>query len=156
MMGKSYPPTFTLFQRASSGSSCSAVFNESIGIASLILVAIVAIAGLFGISMISAISWRPILALMAMGIIGITFIGVLFFKANFNLVIFASIVSISIVFITEVSLPVIVGAGMVLGAVWYLKLLKSQPLMFALLVMGGLVIMLAGKYMVLIPMGMIP
>ena len=126
------------------------------GFFGLIPLAIVAILAFFGIGMVASISWRPVLAIMAMGIIGIAFIGVVFFKANFNMVIFASIISISIVFIAEISLPVIVGAGMVLGAVWYMKMLKTKPLMFALLVIGGLVVMLAGKYMILVPLGVLP
>ena len=126
------------------------------GIATIIVVAIALIAGLFLFSAAAAINWQFILAVMAMGVIGIAFIGVVFFKADFKLVIMAALVSLAIVFIVEVSFPVIVGGLIALGAVWHLKLLSKRPLILVSLVAAGLLVMLLGYHFVLIPLGVYP
>ena len=126
------------------------------GIATIIVVAIALIAGLFFFSAAAAINWQFILAVMAMGIIGISFIGVIFFRANFKLVIMAALVSLAIVFIVEVSFPVIVGGLIALGAVWHLKLLSKRPLILVSLVAAGLLVMLLGYHFVMIPLGVYP
>ena len=145
MKGKLRPPTFTLFSRASGGFSDNVTSDDDCGIASLILVVIIAIAGLLGISFVSAFSWKPILAVFAAGIVAMAFAGVLFFKADFKFVMLAIASAVGIVFILEVSFPVIIGGVVILAAVWNLKLLTKKPILLGALVLLGLAMMLLVK-----------
>ena len=121
------------------------------------LLIILGIVAIFGFGAASAINWRFLLAVMAMGVVGLAFVGVLFFHADFKMVFLAAVVSFGIIFILEVSLPVIVGAIIIIAAMYYLKfLIPKRPLIFALMVLTGLLVMVWGAKAVLLPMGIIP
>ena len=121
------------------------------------LLIILGIIGLLGLGAASTINWKFLLAVMAMGIVGLAFVGVLFFHADFKMVFLAAVVSFGIIFIVEVSLPVIVGAIIVIAAMYYFKfLIPKRPLIFTLMVLTGLLVMVWGSKAVLLPMGIVP
>lgn len=126
------------------------------GLIGLIGAAIIGIVALFGLSAAAAINWKFLLATMAMGVVGLAFVGVLFFHADFKMVLIAAVVSLGIVFIVEVSLPMIIGGAMVIAAMWHLKMLAKKPLMLGALVACGLLVMVLGANFVLLPMGVVP
>lgn len=123
---------------------------------SLPILIIGGILAFLGMGVAATINWQFLLAVMAMGIIGIAFLGVVFFKADFKLVIYASIISIAIVFIVEVTFPVLVGGIIAIFAMWNFKYLKGKPLILFALVATGLAVMLFGATLVLAPMGVFP
>lgn len=125
-------------------------------ILTLPIILIAGVLALFGFSAMAAIDWRFLLAMMAMGIVGMAFVGVLFFKADFKLVIVAALVSLMIVFIVEVTFPVIVGGLIAVAAMWNFKLLAKRPLMLFALIGVGLLVMVWGSYAILAPMGIVP
>lgn len=155
MAGMHTSPTSVILATRGSGSKQHGLVGER-GIASLIIIAIIAVLALFGFSAMAAINWKFILALFAMGIVGLSVVGVLFFKANWNMVMLAAVVSFGIIFIIEVTFPVLVGGLMVIFAMWQFKLLKGQPLMFVGLVGIGLTVMLLGAKLALYPLGIMP
>lgn len=126
------------------------------GIATIIIAGIAAILAIFGFAAMSAIEWKFLLATMAMGIVGLSFVGVLFFHADFKMVIIAAVIAIGIVFIVEVSLPMIIGGVIIVAAMWNLKMLAKRPLMLVALVACGLLVMVLGANFVLYPMGILP
>ncbi len=128
-----------------------------LGVAWLTLpILITGILGLLGISAVASVNWEFILALFAMGIIGISFVGVLFFKADKKLILFAILASTFIIVLVEVSFPVLVGGIIAIAAMWNMKLLKKRPLMLVTLVMTGLITMVWGSYAIILPMGILP
>lgn len=130
------------------------LMRDERGIIGIIGVAIIGILALFSFSALAAINWQFLLAMMAMGIVALAFVGVLFFKADFKLVILAAVVSLGIVFIVEVSLPVIVGAIIVGFGMWKISPAK-QPMLFVGMVGLGLLVMV-WAYRAMILGGMLP
>jgi hypothetical protein len=126
------------------------------GFAQIVIIAIIGIIALFGFSAVAAINWKFILALFAMGIVAMAFVGVLFFKADFKMVMLAALCSFGIIFVLEVGFVTIIGGCVVLAALWQMKLLKKQPLIICTLVAIGLFVMLFGAKMVLLPLGVMP
>lgn len=131
-------------------------YHDDCGIAGWIVAAVIGFLVLFGFSAAAAIEWKFILALMAIGVIGIAFIGVVFFHADFSLVIAAALISLAIVFIVEISFPVVIGGLVVGAAMWNLKILRGKPLILFLLIVVGLGLMVWGSYYILLPMGIFP
>jgi len=129
--------------------------NEN-GIATFIVVAIIGIIALFGFSAAAAINWKFIIALFAMGIVGLAFVGLLFFHADFKMVLAAAVCSFGILFVLEVGFVTLIGGAVVITALWQMKILKGQPLIFVALVGTGLLVMLLGAKMMLIPLGVLP
>jgi len=123
---------------------------------SLPILIIIGVLGVLGLGAASAINWRFLLAIMAMGIVGMAFAGVLFFKADFKMVMYASVIAIGIVFIVEVTFPVLVGGLIALFAMWNFKFLKGKPLILFALVGVGLLVMMMGTKFILLPMGILP
>ena len=103
----------------------------------------------------AAINWQAILAVFAAGIIAMAFAGFFFFHADWNYVMIASIIALAIVFIVEISFPVLVGGLLVLGVVWNFKMLAKQPLIMMGLIILGIVVMMF-TYKACILGGMIP
>ena len=132
------------------------LMRDERGLAGIVIAGIVALLAIFGLSAASTIEWRFLLAVMAMGIVGMAFVGVLFFKADFKMVLIAAVIAIGIVFIVEVSLPMIIGGVIIIAAMWHLKMLSKRPLMLLALVACGLLVMVLGANMVLIPMRVLP
>ena len=102
----------------------------------------------------ASISWKGIVAVFAAGIVAMAVAGAVFFKANWNFVMLAMIVALAIVFIMEVTFPVLIGGLIVLFAMWQYKLLSRQPLMFVGLIITGLMVMLLAKAMIMVPLGL--
>lgn len=133
------------------------LIRDERGLIGIIGIVIIGIIALFGFSAAAAINWKFIIALFAMGIIGIAFIGVVFFKADFKMVIYAALASFGILVIIEITMPVLVGAALVLGALYYFKvLIPKRPLIFFLLVVTGLIVMVWGYAAIILPMGVYP
>lgn len=155
MAGTQTSPTSVILPRGSGSKHHRAMGDK--GIAGIILIAIIGLIALFGIGTVAAaIDWSFLLGLMAMGIIGIAFIGTVFFKADFKLVIAAAVISLGIMFVLEVGFITLVGGALVILAGWNFNILKKQPLVFCLLVFTGLVTMFAGNILVLMPLGVFP
>jgi hypothetical protein len=110
-----------------------------------IAIIVVAIMGIFGYTALAAINWRMILALFAAGIIAMAVAGAVFFKADWNLVMVCSLIALAIVFITEVSFPVIVGGFIAVFAMWNFKMFSKRIWLGVLLISIGLLTMVLGK-----------
>lgn len=132
------------------------LMRDERGIAGIIVMGVVALLAVLGISAVAAVNWHFLLALFAMGIIGMAFVGVVFFKASPKLIMVAMLASVFIVVLVEVSFPVLVGGIIAIAAMWNMKLLKRQPLILAVLVITGVAVMIFGYTAVLLPMGIVP
>lgn len=110
-----------------------------------IMIIVVAILGIFGYTALATINWKMILALFAAGIIAMAVAGAVFFHADWNLVMVCSLIALAIVFITEVSFPVIIGGFIAVFAMWNFKMFSKKIWLGVLLVSVGLGVMLLGK-----------
>jgi len=122
----------------------------------ILLVGIVALLALFGIGIGSAISLKFLIGIFAMGILGMSFIGVVFFKADPKLILLALIATFAIITFIELTIPMVIGLLIFAGIVWQLKLLAKKPTILIVLVAAGLLIIIAGQVLVLQPMGIAP
>ena len=125
------------------------LLRDECGLAGIIIAAIVGIIALLGITITATINWRAILAVFAAGIIAMAFAGFFFFHAKFEYVIISAIIALAIVFMVEVTFPVLIGGILILAAVWHLKLLSKKPLILLALISLGLVMMLTVKLSIL-------
>jgi len=133
------------------------LMRDERGLAGIIIAGIIGIIALFGFSAASAINWHFIVALLALGLVGISLVAAVLRIIDPKMVVYAVIAALGIVFVVEVNLVVLVGAIMVIGAIYYFKILvPKQLLVFTLMVLGGLVVMLFGYKAVLLPLGIIP
>ena len=138
-----------------SGGKMRGLRDDQAGIGWLMII-VVAILGIFGFSFMAAINWKAILALFAAGIIGIAMFGVVFMKQDFKIAMYASILALLIVFIVEVSFPMIVGGLMVLFAMYNYSSFSKKPIIFMMLIGVGLLMMILARTYVLVPLGVMP
>jgi len=128
--------------------------NEGGIIPIIILIAIVGIFGVFSLWAMASINWKGIIAVFAAGIVAMAVAGAVFFKANWSFVMMSMICALAIVFILEVGFITLIGGLMILLVLWNYKMFSKNILIFALLVIIGLIVMIAGKYLVMVPLGM--
>ena len=138
------------------GGKMQGLRDDQAGAISLLMILIVAVLGIFGFSLMAAINWKAILALFAAGIIGIAMFGVVFMKQDFKIAMYASILALLIVFIVEVSFPMIVGGLMVLFAMYNYSSFSKKPIIFMMVIGVGLLMMILARTYVLVPLGVMP
>lgn len=153
MAGTQISPTSVILPSGGSGSKKHGAMGER-GIASIVIILIIAILGIFGFGVMAAINWKAILAIFAAGIIAMAVAGALFFKAKWEYVMICSIIALAIVFIIEVTFPMLVGGLVVMFAMWNFKSLGKKPIWFFGLILLGLGMMLFAKAFILVPLGM--
>ena len=121
---------------------------------SLPVLILLAILGIFGFSIIGAINWKFLMAIMMFLVIGLTLIGVVFMKMDFKYVIIVSMICLAITFVITVTPAVIMGFLVVGFAMWKLSPQKHLALMIALIGIG-LILVLWGS-MKLAELGIFP
>lgn len=145
-----------VFGVGGNGGKMQGLRDDQAGAISLLMILIVAVLGIFGFSLMAAINWKGVLALFAAGIIGIAMFGVVFMKQDFKIAMYASILALLIVFIVEVSFPMIVGGLMVLFAMYNYSSFSKKPIIFMMLIGVGLLMMILARTYVLVPLGVMP
>lgn len=126
------------------------------GLIGMVGIAILGIVALFTFSMASAVNWTFIIACFAFIILGVAFVGVVFLGANPDMILYAILADVALISIVQVGFITLIGGGVIIVVLWNMKLLKKQPLIFALLMMAGFATMLLGNYACLIPLGIVP
>jgi len=155
MGGHSTPRHF--YTRVNKGSSgkMQGLRDDQTGIGWLMII-VVAILGIFGFSALASINWKAILALFAAGIIAIAMFGVVFMHQDFKIAMYASILALLIVFIVEVSFPMIIGGLIILFAMYNYSSFSKRPIVFVMMIGVGLLMMILARTYILVPLGVLP
>lgn len=131
------PTTAPACDRARDGKMSLRRDQRGIGILPIIIIAIL---GIFGISLFSAINWRFLLALMVVVVMGLAVVGGVFFKIPFKYVVMVSVLCLGVVIFIEVTAPVILGLLLVGFAMWKFTPEKHLAIMVALIGFGCLLV----------------
>lgn len=154
-MKRGRPPATALFSDRASGGKMQLGRDER-GLIGILGLGLVGILALFGFTAMGGINLMYLIGLFAMGIIAMAVVGVVFFKAKSKLIMVAVLASMSIILLIQVNFIIIVGGFVAIFALWNWKVFKKNPLVLTSLIMTGLIVMVWGKYAVLLPMGILP
>jgi hypothetical protein len=120
--------------------------SQESGLATIVTIAIIAIAGAIGLGFAASYDWTIILAIFIIAVFGISLVGVLYYKLPFEYAIVVGAICLALVVFIEIGALSAAGLLLIAGGIYYFD--RRTEWLIALLICLGVVSVFAGTYFI--------